>query len=145
MEVPNWADVVKTASYKELAVRPPPRAPRAAALARARLTPCRASQPYDPDWFFVRAASMARKVYLKGPIGVGAFKKIHGGPSRRGVKPNHFVKASGSVARACLQQLEAIGVVGKHANGGRIITPQGSRDLDRIAGRCVPAKEEAEE
>jgi len=41
MEVPNWADVVKTASYKELA-------------------------PYDPDWFFVRAASMARKVYLKG-------------------------------------------------------------------------------
>ena len=87
---------------------------------------------------------MARKVYLKGPIGVGAFKKIHGGPSRRGVKPNHFVKASGSVARACLQQLEAIGVVGKHASGGRIITPQGSRDLDRIAGRCVPAKEEAD-
>ena len=41
MELPTWADVVKTASYKELA-------------------------PYDPDWFFVRAASMARKVYLKG-------------------------------------------------------------------------------
>ena len=41
MELPTWADVVKTASYKELA-------------------------PYDPDWFFVRAASMARKVYLNG-------------------------------------------------------------------------------
>ena len=41
METPTWVDVVKTASYKELA-------------------------PYDPDWFFVRAASMARKVYLKG-------------------------------------------------------------------------------
>lgn len=69
---------------------------------------------------------------------MGAFKKIHGGPSRRGVKPNHFVSASGSVARACLKQLEAIGVVGKHAKGGRIITPQGMRDLDRIAGRVAP-------
>jgi small subunit ribosomal protein S19e len=73
-----------------------------------------------------------------GPIGVGAFKKIHGGPSRRGVKPNHFVTASGSVARACLKQLEAIGVVTKHAKGGRIITAQGMRDLDRIAGRVAP-------
>jgi small subunit ribosomal protein S19e len=113
MEVPNWADVVKTGTYKELA-------------------------PYDQDWFFVRCASMARKVYLKGPIGVGAFKKIHGGPSNRGVKPNHFKTASGSVARACLKQLEAIGVVSKHAQGGRIITPQGMRDLDRIAGRVAP-------
>lgn len=145
MEVPNWADVVKTATYKELA-------------------------PYDADWFFTRAASVARKVYLDGPIGVGAFRKIHGGPSRRGVKPNHFKKASGSVARACLKQLEAIGVVAKGPNGGRVITPQGSRgawammrgrpplspshpsaafvfaDLDRIAGRvAAPAEKEEEE
>ena len=120
IEVPNWADVVKTGSYKELA-------------------------PYDQDWFFVRCASMARKVYLKGPIGVGAFKKIHGGPSNRGVKPNHFVSASGSVARACLKQLEAIGVVQKHAKGGRIITAQGMRDLDRIAGRVAPPQEAGEE
>jgi small subunit ribosomal protein S19e len=120
MEVPNWADVVKTATYKELA-------------------------PYDPDWFYVRAASMARKVYLSGPIGVGAFKKIHGGNSRRGVKPNHFKRASGSVARACLKQLEAIGVVAKHVEGGRVITAQGMRDLDRIAGRVAPPKEGEEE
>lgn len=46
------------------------------------------------------------------------------------------------MARACLKQLEAIGVVGKHAEGGRIITPQGMRDLDRIAGRVAPAKED---
>lgn len=53
VELPNWADVVKTGVYKELA-------------------------PYDPDWYFVRCASMARKLYLKGGIGVGKFKKIYG-------------------------------------------------------------------
>ena len=75
---------------------------------------------------------------------MGAFKKIHGGPSRRCVKPKHFVKASGSVARACLKQLEAIGVVAKHPKGGRIITAQGMRDLDRIAGRVAPPPADAE-
>lgn len=53
IELPNWADVVKTGVYKELA-------------------------PYDPDWYFVRCASVARKLYLKGGIGVGKFKKIYG-------------------------------------------------------------------
>lgn len=53
IELPNWADVVKTGVYKELA-------------------------PYDPDWYFVRCASIARKLYLKGGIGVGKFKKIYG-------------------------------------------------------------------
>ena len=53
IELPNWADVVKTGTYKELA-------------------------PYDPDWYYIRAASMARKLYLKPGIGVGKFKKIYG-------------------------------------------------------------------
>merc|ERR1712216_258009 len=34
-------DLIKTGCYKELC-------------------------PYDPDWYFVRAASIARKIYLKG-------------------------------------------------------------------------------
>ena len=45
--------MVKSATYKELA-------------------------PYDPDWYYIRAASMARKLYLKPGIGVGKFKKIYG-------------------------------------------------------------------
>ena len=44
-----------------------------------------------------------------------------------------------------LKQLEAIGVVEKDANGGRRITPQGQRDLDRIAGRVAAAAVEAQE
>jgi len=38
-----------------------------------------------------------------------------------------------------LKQLEAIGVVEKDENGGRRITAQGQRDLDRIAGRVAAA------
>ena len=38
-----------------------------------------------------------------------------------------------------LKQLEAIGVVEKDTEGGRRITSQGQRDLDRIAGRVAAA------
>jgi small subunit ribosomal protein S19e len=114
MEVPTWVDIVKTASYKELA-------------------------PYDPDWFYIRAASMARKLYVSGNMGVGAFRKNYGGARNDGVCRFHHAIGSGSVARAVLKQLEAVGVVEKGPKGRRI-TPSGQRDLDRIAGRVkVPS------
>ena len=111
MEVPTWVDIVKTASYKELA-------------------------PYDPDWFYIRAASMARKLYVSGNMGVGAFRKNYGGAKNAGVCRHHHSIGSGSVARAVLKQLEAVGVVEKGPKGRRI-TPSGQRDLDRIAGRVA--------
>ena len=110
MEVPQWVDTVKTATYKELA-------------------------PYDPDWFYIRAASVARKLYTKGNMGVGALRKSYCGAGNKGVRRHHHQIGSGSVARAVLKQLESIGVVEKDAKGGRRITPSGQRDLDRIAGR----------
>jgi len=112
IEVPTWADTVKTGTYKELA-------------------------PLDPDWYYVRAASMARKIYLRGRVGVGAFRKIYGGPKNNGSRPSHFKLSSGSVARHVLQQLEAIDIVEKDESGGRRITSDGQRDLDRIAGRIA--------
>jgi small subunit ribosomal protein S19e len=30
----------------------------------------------NPDWWFVRAASMLRKLYLRGPIGVSRMRKF---------------------------------------------------------------------
>lgn len=112
IEVPAWADLVKTATFKELA-------------------------PYDADWYYVRAASMARKIYLRGGIGVGAFKKIYGGRKSNGVRPSHFAKSSGSIARHCLKQLEQLNIVEKDPKGGRRITSDGQRDLDQVAGRIA--------
>ena len=34
--------------------------------------------PYDPDWYYTRAASVARQVYLKQGVGVGKLRKIYG-------------------------------------------------------------------
>merc|ERR1711862_631775 len=72
MKVPEWVDLVKTARHKELA-------------------------PYDEDWFYIRCASMARHLYMRSPVGVGAFCKIYGGKKRNGTAPSHFSTASSSL------------------------------------------------
>ncbi|XP_059643138.1 small ribosomal subunit protein eS19x-like [Cornus florida] len=110
MELPQWTDIIKTGTFKELA-------------------------PYDPDWYFIRAASMARKIYLRGGIGVGGFQRIYGGSKRNGSRPPHFCKSSGSVARNILQQLQNMNIIDFDSKGGRKITSSGRRDLDQVAGR----------
>ncbi|KAG0225451.1 40S ribosomal protein S19 [Mortierella sp. GBAus27b] len=116
LEIPKWVDLVKTGTYKELA-------------------------PNDPDWFYVRAASVARHIYLRRSVGVGALKKLHGGTINRGTRPSHHVESSGSVARKVLQALEKINVIeADEENGGRKITVDGQRDLDRIAAAVAQAK-----
>eukprot|EP01126_Amoeba_proteus_P064051 TRINITY_DN8911_c0_g1_i1.p1 TRINITY_DN8911_c0_g1~~TRINITY_DN8911_c0_g1_i1.p1 ORF type:complete len:157 (+),score=28.34 TRINITY_DN8911_c0_g1_i1:182-652(+) len=112
LKLPDWIDLVKTSNAKELA-------------------------PLDPDWYYIRAASVARKIYLRGGLGVGRLRTVYGSNKRRGVMPSRFTKASGAVLRHVVKQLESIGVVEKNTatQGGRKITQEGRRDLDRIAGR----------
>ncbi|CAA6657409.1 unnamed protein product [Spirodela intermedia] len=114
VELPPWTDIVKTGVHKELA-------------------------PYDPDWYYVRAASIARQIYLRQGLGVGAFQRIYGGRKRNGSRPPHFCKSSGSIARHILQQLQQMGIIDLDTKGGRRITSQGQRDLDQVAGRIVVA------
>merc|ERR1712128_218516 len=111
---PEWADLVKTAKFKELA-------------------------PYDDD-YFTRVSAVARHIYMRSPVGVGAITKIFGARMRRGTRPSHFCVASGSVARKALQTLEQLKLVEKAPNGGRILTSQGHRDLDRIAAQMKKIK-----
>ena len=118
--MPTWVDIVKTGAFKEQA-------------------------PYDPDWWYVRAATLARHVYLHKSVGVGALCKLHGGPKNRGFRPSHHSRASASVQRKVLQSLEAIGVVEISSKGGRIISQDGMRDLDRIAVAVLESQREDEE
>ncbi|VDN50056.1 unnamed protein product [Dracunculus medinensis] len=111
VKVPEWADLVKLGSNKELA-------------------------PIDSDWYYIRTASIARRLYIRSPTGIGALRRVYGGNKRRGVTPNHFTKASGCVIRKALQTLEAIKWVEKNPRGkGRILSKQGRKDLDRIASQ----------
>jgi len=109
LPIPAWVDTVKTSNSKEL-------------------------PPQNPDWFYVRAAAVARHIYLRKTVGVGRLRKAHGGTKNRGSAPSHHVDASGSVDRKVLQALEKIGVLEQDEDkGGRRITAGGIRDLDRIA------------
>lgn len=78
IQVPEWAEFAKTGKAKELA-------------------------PYNPDWLYVRAASLARKIYLRGHLGVGTLQHIYGGKQRFGVTRNHHESSAGKVIRYCLQ------------------------------------------
>ncbi|CAK9021568.1 40S ribosomal protein S19-2 [Durusdinium trenchii] len=119
MEIPKWVDIVKTGTHKELA-------------------------PYSPDWYYVRAASVARRIYLRPHTGVGALTKWYGSNERRGTLTEHFHKANGGLIRHILLQLEEIKVVAKDGKG-RIITRIGQQDLDRIAGQLKEEEAQAEE
>ena len=57
-----------------------------------------------------------------------------------GCAPSHWRRGSGSVARKCLQTLEAMKWVEKDPNGGRRLSSQGRRDLDRIAAQIKNQK-----
>jgi len=84
--------------------------------------------------FYIRAASVARHIYLRKTVGVGRLRKVHGSTKNRGSRPNHHVDASGSVDRKVMQALEKLGVLEQdEEKGGRRITQTGQRDLDRMA------------
>lgn len=91
----------------------------------------------------MRAAAVARQVYVRQGLGVGAFRKIFGGRSHPGgkVAPEHAAKAAGGVIRHTLHQLEALGLVEKVAGGkGRRVTPEGQRQMDLVAARVTVTK-----
>merc|ERR1711964_50276 len=117
LQIPGWVDTVKTSHSNEL-------------------------PPQSPDWFYVRAAAVARHIYLRKSVGVGRLRKVHGSTKNRGSRPSHHVDASGSVDRKVMQALEKIGVLEQDEDkGGRRITQSGQRDLDRIAQTTVEAEE----
>lgn len=104
---PEWARFAKTGAHKELS-------------------------PDNADWWFVRCASILRRIYIDGPVGVSRLRSFYGGRHRNGVRPVHFSKGSGSIAREALQQLEKAGFV-KAQKTGRIISPAGQSFLDNAA------------
>lgn len=103
-------------------------------------TGCHAERvPENPDWWYVRAASILRKLYLHGPVGVERLRTAYGGRADLGMKRKHFKKGGGSNIRKILQQLEKAGLVTKLGNKGRVLTPKGRSLLDRIATRVFRA------
>ena len=96
--------------------------------------------PANQKWWWIRGASILRKILILGPIGTAKLRRKYGGIQNRGNKPEKFAKASGSVIRKLLQQLEKAGYikqVEKAGHKGRIVTKEGKDLLDNAAKELV--------
>src|SRR3989344_3840651 len=111
IKAPEWSKYVKTGVSKE---RP----------------------PMEKDWWYMRAASVLRKIYLLGPIGTNKLRVKYSSRKNRGYAPEKTFRGSGKIIRTILQQLEGIGFIKKEEKDirkGRMITPQGKSFLDKLA------------
>lgn len=111
ISVPDWAKWVKTGTHREKA-------------------------PFQEDWWYLRMASVFRKIYIMGPIGTSRLSAEYGGKTDMGTKPFHARKGSQSIVRKCLQQLEQLGYV-EHSKKGRVVTPKGRSYLDKLSDEII--------
>jgi small subunit ribosomal protein S19e len=104
---PEWVDFVKTGLNKQ---RP----------------------TTDPDFWYKRAASILRQIYIKKIVGVNRLRTRYGGRKNRGVRPAHFQKSGGKIIRKILQQSEAAGFLekSKSKKAGRQLTIKGKEFLE---------------
>ncbi len=104
---PKWAQFAKTGAGKEKA-------------------------PEDKEWWYVRCASLLRKIHVHGPLGIANLCREYGSKVNRGHNPEAKRKGSGAVIRVALQQLQRAELV-KKTKEGRITTPKGTSLLDDVA------------
>lgn len=104
---PTWMDFVKTGSH----------------VGRA---------PQQKDFWWIRCASLLRKLYVKGQVGVSKLRKEYGGRVKKGSGREHRRIAGGAIIRKALQVLEGEGYVAK-AQKGRTLTSKGKTFVDSAA------------
>lgn len=106
---PKGSEFWKTAHFKELA-------------------------PVDHENFwYVRCASLLRKVKKYGPIGVNRLRKHYGGKNRKSMGLAHSGRSAGKIIRVALQQLENANLIQKTKQNGRLLSPEGTAFIERHA------------
>lgn len=93
----------------------------------------RENPPGDKNWWYIRCASILRKIYIKHSIGIEHLRNEYGGKQDRGSKPYKARGGSGSIVRHALNQLEKVGFVTKIKGRGRVLTPEGRSFLDNTS------------
>ncbi len=113
LKPPDWSHYVKTGTHRE-------------------------HPPEQPDWWYTRAASVLRRIYLDGPVGLARLRTFYGGRKNRGSSPERFRKGGGKIIRTILQQLESVMLVEKAERSGRRITSKGASMVDHAAVKPEP-------
>jgi small subunit ribosomal protein S19e len=109
-KTPEWAKFVKTGRAKERV-------------------------PDDDNWWYTRASSILRAVYVQGVVGVSRLRSKYGSRKNRGMRPEKFYKGSGKIIRVILQQAGKAGFVEhiKEKTTGRRLTKKGLAYLENLA------------
>ncbi len=108
MIVPSWAPFVKTGSHAD-------------------------KPPQQSDWWYTRCASILRKIYLSGPVGVSELCVVYGGGKPSGYGAAHHRPAGGAIIRNAIHGLEDMGLVKRMDRRGRVVTSKGMKELDGMA------------
>ncbi|MHA2088785.1 MAG: 40S ribosomal protein S19 [Promethearchaeota archaeon] len=115
---PEGSEFWKTAFFKELA-------------------------PTDSENFwYIRCASILRKVKKYGPIGVNKLRKYYGGKNRKGRGLHHSAKASGKIIRVALQQLGEAHLLEMNEKQGRVLSAEGTSLIERTAYEILRSKDQ---
>jgi small subunit ribosomal protein S19e len=93
----------------------------------------RESPPSNRNWWYIRCASILRKIYINNLIGVEHLRVEYSGKQNRGSKPHKTRSGSGSIVRRAIQQLEKAGYLSKIKGKGRRVTPKGQSFLDNAS------------
>jgi len=105
---PSWIPFVKTGAH---AVKP----------------------PQQNDWYYTRCASLLRKIYLHGPIGINDLRSMYGNTKPIGYGGAHHKDAGGAIIRTAVHSLEKLGYLDKVEGKGRTISHVGMKKLDRLS------------
>jgi small subunit ribosomal protein S19e len=105
---PPWATFVKTGVHKQRA-------------------------PVQVDWWYLRSASVLRKIYLQGHVGITRLSAEYGGKRDRGSAPYHAKTGSRAVLREIVHQLEKSGLVQPYKTLGRRLSPEGEKLLTSVS------------
>ncbi|MBN1216020.1 MAG: 40S ribosomal protein S19 [Candidatus Lokiarchaeota archaeon] len=113
---PEGSEFWKTAYFKELA-------------------------PSDTEAFwYIRCASLLRKVRKYGPIGVNKLRKLYGGKNKNRQGKKKSARAAGKIIRVALQQLEEAKLLTHQDKVGRTCTPDGISLLERTSYEILRQK-----
>ena len=113
--VPDWASFVKTGAHAE-------------------------KPPQNSEWWYVRCASILRKIYFHNPVSIKELRSMYGGAKPVGYGAAHHKDASGAIIRNAVHTLEKLGYIEKVEKKGRILTKQGTKKLDVLATEILNEK-----
>ncbi|RLI14233.1 MAG: 30S ribosomal protein S19e, partial [Candidatus Hecatellales archaeon] len=97
----------------------------------------RGRPPDREDWWYVRCASLLRKLYIHGPLGISRLRREYGGRKKGKMRLEHAMPGSGSVLRKALQQLKQAGRIKTGHGRGRALTEKGQSLLDEAASQIL--------